>query len=74
MVSTVAAYCWRAATVGYAASCGYAHDAAYAQVETMRRYRSDRTRQALGDSVITGPRLTNVNDFRAIFIDAPSPE
>ncbi len=27
---------------------------------------------ALGDSVITGPTLTNVNDFRAIFIDAPS--
>ena len=25
---------------------------------------------ALGDSVITGPTLTNVNDFRAIFIDA----
>jgi hydroxypyruvate reductase len=30
--------------------------------------------QALGDSVITGPTLTNVNDFRAIFIDAPSRE
>jgi len=28
--------------------------------------------QALGDSVITGPTLTNVNDFRAIFIDSPS--
>ena len=27
--------------------------------------------QALGDSVVTGPTLTNVNDFRAIFIDAP---
>jgi glycerate 2-kinase len=26
---------------------------------------------ALGDSVITGPTLTNVNDFRAIFIDGP---
>jgi glycerate 2-kinase len=25
---------------------------------------------ALGDSVITGPTLTNVNDFRAIFIEA----
>lgn len=25
--------------------------------------------QALGDSVVTGPTLTNVNDFRAIFID-----
>ena len=24
----------------------------------------------LGDSVITGPTLTNVNDFRAILIDA----
>ncbi len=30
--------------------------------------------QALGDSVITGPTLTNVNDFRAIFIDAPTKE
>ncbi len=30
--------------------------------------------QSLGDSVITGPTLTNVNDFRAIFIDAPSNE
>ncbi len=28
--------------------------------------------QALGDSVVTGPTLTNVNDFRAIYIDAPS--
>ncbi|MGK5070317.1 glycerate kinase type-2 family protein [Janthinobacterium sp. RT4P48] len=27
--------------------------------------------QALGDSVITGPTLTNVNDFRAILITAP---
>jgi glycerate 2-kinase len=26
--------------------------------------------QALGDSVITGPTLTNVNDFRAILIDS----
>jgi len=26
--------------------------------------------QALGDSVLTGPTLTNVNDFRAIVIDA----
>jgi glycerate 2-kinase len=26
--------------------------------------------EALGDSVITGPTLTNVNDFRAILIDA----
>jgi hydroxypyruvate reductase len=25
--------------------------------------------QALGDSVLTGPTLTNVNDFRAIFIE-----
>jgi hydroxypyruvate reductase len=24
---------------------------------------------ALGDSVVTGPTLTNVNDFRAILID-----
>jgi hydroxypyruvate reductase len=28
--------------------------------------------EALGDAVITGPTLTNVNDFRAIVIDAPS--
>ncbi len=28
--------------------------------------------QALGDSVITGPTLTNVNDFRAILIDSPA--
>jgi len=28
--------------------------------------------QALGNSVITGPTLTNVNDFRAILIDAPT--
>ena len=27
--------------------------------------------QALGDSVVTGPTLTNVNDFRAIVIEAP---
>jgi hydroxypyruvate reductase len=27
--------------------------------------------QALGDSVVTGPTLTNVNDFRAIVIDRP---
>jgi glycerate 2-kinase len=27
--------------------------------------------QALGDQVITGPTLTNVNDFRAILINAP---
>ena len=26
---------------------------------------------ALGDQVITGPTLTNVNDFRAILIEAP---
>jgi sugar lactone lactonase YvrE len=28
--------------------------------------------QALGDSVITGPTLTNVNDFRAVIIDTPT--
>ena len=28
--------------------------------------------EVLGDSVITGPTLTNVNDFRAILIDAPA--
>lgn len=30
--------------------------------------------QALGNSVITGPTLTNVNDFRAIVIDGPAHE
>lgn len=30
--------------------------------------------EALGNSVITGPTLTNVNDFRAIFIEAPTKE
>jgi glycerate 2-kinase len=30
--------------------------------------------EALGDSVVTGPTLTNVNDFRAIVIDGPSAE
>ena len=29
--------------------------------------------EVLGDSVITGPTFTNVNDFRAIFIDGPQP-
>jgi hydroxypyruvate reductase len=28
--------------------------------------------QALGDSVVTGPTLTNVNDFRAVLIEAPA--
>jgi glycerate 2-kinase len=28
---------------------------------------------ALGDAVITGPTLTNVNDFRAVFIGEPDP-
>jgi hydroxypyruvate reductase len=27
--------------------------------------------EALGDSVVTGPTLTNVNDFRAIVVDGP---
>ena len=30
--------------------------------------------EALGDSVITGPTLTNVNDFRAILIEAEVPQ
>ena len=29
--------------------------------------------EALGDSVVTGPTLTNVNDFRAIVIDGAAP-
>lgn len=28
--------------------------------------------QALGDSVVTGPTLTNVNDFRAVLIEGPA--
>ena len=28
--------------------------------------------EALGDSVVTGPTLTNVNDFRAVYIAAPT--
>lgn len=28
--------------------------------------------EALGDSVITGPTLTNVNDFRALLVEAPT--
>jgi len=27
---------------------------------------------ALGDLVLTGPTLTNINDFRAILIDTPA--
>ena len=27
---------------------------------------------ALGDQVVTGPTLTNVNDFRAILVAAPA--
>ena len=30
--------------------------------------------KALGDSVVTGPTLTNVNDFRAILIDGAAVE
>jgi len=30
--------------------------------------------EALGDSVVTGPTLTNVNDFRAIVIDGSPPD
>jgi glycerate 2-kinase len=30
--------------------------------------------EALGDQVVTGPTLTNVNDFRAILIEAPAKE
>ena len=30
--------------------------------------------EALGDSVVTGPTLTNVNDFRAIVVDGPPTE
>ena len=30
--------------------------------------------QRLGDSVVTGPTLTNVNDFRAVVIDGTAPK
>jgi len=39
----------------------------------LNRRRADRTGHAgagLGDHVITGPTLTNVNDFRAVLIGA----
>ena len=44
-----------------------------AVLATMPRERLDANDghgffEALGDSVITGPTLTNVNDFRAVFI------
>ena len=50
--------------------------------DTLTRSRSDAAEAlaqndahsffaALGDQVITGPTLTNVNDFRAILIEAP---
>ena len=29
--------------------------------------------EALGDAVVTGPTLTNVNDFRAILVMEPAP-
>jgi hydroxypyruvate reductase len=42
-----------------------------------RRYLADndahRFFAGLGDQVITGPTMTNVNDFRAIWIEAPNP-
>ena len=28
--------------------------------------------EALGDQVITGPTLTNVNDFRALLVSSPA--
>ncbi len=30
--------------------------------------------RALGDAIVTGPTLTNVNDFRAILVMPPAPE
>ena len=29
---------------------------------------------ALGDAIVTGPTLTNVNDFRAVYVESPEPE
>jgi glycerate-2-kinase len=30
--------------------------------------------EALGDSIVTGPTLTNVNDFRAVLVGADATE
>lgn len=43
-----------------------------APAESLRRNDGHGFFNALGDSVVTGPTLTNVNDFRAILIDAPA--
>ncbi len=39
--------------------------------KSLDRFDAHSLFQALGDSVVTGPTLTNVNDFRAIFVAAP---
>jgi hydroxypyruvate reductase len=45
-----------------------AFDKAIRPMQSLDRNDGHGFFQALGDSVITGPTLTNVNDFRAIFI------
>jgi hydroxypyruvate reductase len=42
--------------------------------DSLRRNDAYTFFQALGDLVMTGATLTNVNDFRAVLIDAPSPD
>ena len=50
-------------TLARAAALGLKRDGA------ARRQRRLRVFRALGDLVVTGPTLTNVNDFRAILIE-----
>lgn len=45
--------------------------ATIAEIDCVRKHLSDARRadfDALGDLVVTGPTLTNVNDFRVILI------
>jgi hydroxypyruvate reductase len=46
-----------------------ARDQKFNPEQTLRRHDSYSLFAALGDLVITGPTLTNVNDFRAIFVE-----
>jgi hydroxypyruvate reductase len=59
----IAGAIWRPDTLDRAASIGM----------TPQRYLEDNDAHsffaALGDSVVTGPTLTNVNDFRAVLVD-----
>jgi hydroxypyruvate reductase len=46
-----------------------ARDQKFNPEQTLRRHDSYSLFAALGDLMITGPTLTNVNDFRAIFVE-----